>query len=112
MEVLMESDDQNGTSMEPCPHCNLTLYIRPKLILVDKAWNRDEGGDSRMAHASYLRADDLKPEVKREQPLQQFVDGFYCDGCNEGFVPDRVLKEREERRIYYFGRTSLRGPSA
>jgi hypothetical protein len=83
--------------VEKCPRCGDTSSVRPKLLLIDAAWISEPG---RAAHFSCLRADDVKPEFLRESPLEQFVDGYYCDRCREGFVSDAVVKENP--RYYYW----------
>jgi len=85
--------------MENCPHCNQSSAVRAKLVLIDEAWVPAPGKDSRLAHFSSLRADDLKPEHIKQSPLEQFVDGFYCDNCGKGFVSDDVIKD--DHRYYY-----------
>ena len=68
-------------------------------MLIDEAWVPAPDKDSRLAHFSNLRADDLKPELKKDRPLEQFVDGYYCDACGKGFVSDEIVKD--DPRYYY-----------
>jgi len=49
--------------------------------------------DSRLKYHADLRVDDVQDKSVRERPLEQFIDGFYCDRCNKGFVSEEVLKE-------------------
>ena len=79
--------------MEACPHCGKVSEVRTKLVLVDAAWVPSPGVDSRLAHIASLRADDLKSEHKRDGPLEQFVDGFYCESCDKGFISDESIKD-------------------
>jgi hypothetical protein len=64
-----------------CPLCGETSAVRPKL---DEAWVLSPGKDSRLACFADLRVDDVQPQNLREHPLEQFIDGFYCDRCNKG----------------------------
>ncbi len=43
-----------------------------------------------------LTVDDCKPELLKEPPLQQPVDGFYCDHCGAGFVTIRIFQATNE----------------
>jgi len=90
----------NATSpIEPCPICNDTAKLRPKLLLIDEAWMPAPGKDSRLAFVANLRADDILPEHIKSPPLEQFVDGYFCERCGKGFVSEAVL--REDRRQYW-----------
>jgi hypothetical protein len=84
---------------EPCPRCGTTESLRPKLVLIDEAWVPAPGKDSRMAYHVDLRADDVKPESRKEPPLEQFVEAWYCDRCGRAFVAEQDL--REARRHYH-----------
>jgi len=44
-----------------------------------------------------LRVDDVQAENLREAPLEQFIDGFFCDRCKKGFVSEEGLKENRRR---------------
>jgi hypothetical protein len=70
---------------------------RPKLVLIDEAWVPALGKDPRLAYFADLRVDDVQAQIVRERPLEQFIDGFYCDRCNKGFVSEEVLKEGRRR---------------
>ena len=84
---------------ENCPICGSASALRPKLLLIDAAWTPAPGTDPRLAHFVDLRSDDVKPEHLRQPPLEQFVDGFYCERCGKGFVSDEALNS--SRRKYY-----------
>jgi hypothetical protein len=86
-------DALRSPNLEPCPGCGLSDRVRPKLTLIDEAWTAESGEDPRLAYISDLRVDDLKAEIVKDAPLQQFVDGFYCDRCAEGFIPDTSTKD-------------------
>ena len=82
---------------EACPLCGDTSAVRPKLVLIDEAWVAAPGKYPRLKYFADLRVDDVRPENIRERPLEQFVDGFYCDRCKKGFVSEEALKENRRR---------------
>ena len=82
---------------EICPVCGESSALRPKLLLIDEAWVPAPGKDSRLAYFADLRVDDVQSQNVRDRPLEQFIDGFYCDRCNKGFVSEEVLKEGRRR---------------
>jgi hypothetical protein len=82
---------------EICPVCGESSALRPKLLLIDEAWVPAPGKDSRLAYFADLRVDDVQSQNVRGRPLEQFIDGFYCDRCNKGFVSEEVLKEGRRR---------------
>jgi hypothetical protein len=84
--------------IEPCPLCHESSAIRPKLLLIDEAWIPAPGKDSRLKYFADLRADDIRPEYLKAPPLEQFVDGYFCERCGKGFVSEAVL--RADRRHY------------
>jgi hypothetical protein len=82
---------------ETCPKCGSSSTLRPKLLLIDEAWVPAPGKDARLAYFASLRVDDVQAQNVRERPLEQFVDGFYCDSCGKGFVSEEILKEGRRR---------------
>jgi hypothetical protein len=84
-------------SGEACPLCGQVSGVRPKLVLIDEAWIPAPGKDSRLEYIADLRADDISPENLSGPPLEQFVDGFYCDRCRKGFVSEDKLKPTRRR---------------
>jgi hypothetical protein len=82
---------------EKCPLCGKAESVRPKLVLIDEAWVPAPGKDPRLAYFADLRVDDVKAENLRERPLEQFIDGYYCDRCNRGFVSEDGLREGRRR---------------
>jgi hypothetical protein len=82
---------------EICPVCGESSALRPKLLLIDEAWVPAPGKDSRLAYFADLRVDDVQSQKVRDRPLEQFIDGSYCDLCNKGFVSEEVLKEGRRR---------------
>ena len=89
----------NPSTSEICPVCGSSDHVRLKSILIDDGWVHDPEKDNREAHFASLRSDDVKPEYKKPAPQHQFLDGFYCDSCGLGFVPDRY--EADGARYYY-----------
>ncbi|MFT3733696.1 MAG: hypothetical protein QM776_01445 [Rhodocyclaceae bacterium] len=83
---------------EACPSCASTDFVRSKLLLIDEAWAYVPGADPRHAYFASLRVDDVKKEFLKESPLEQFIDGYYCDKCGRGFVTDAILNP--EHRQY------------
>jgi hypothetical protein len=84
-------------SIEICPLCAEATSVRPKLVLIDEAWVPAPNKDPRLACFADLRVDDVQVQNLRERPLEQFVDGFYCDRCNKGFKSEEALKEGRRR---------------
>ena len=77
---------------EPCPRCRDVANVRPKLVLIDEAWVDEPGKDPRLAYVASLRVDDVKPENVRASPLEQFVDGWFCDRCGRAFVAEETAQ--------------------
>ncbi len=85
------------TRTEVCPACGGSSALRPKLLLIDEAWVPSPGKDQRLAYFASLRVDDVQAQALRDSPLEQFIDGFYCDGCGKGFVSENILREGRRR---------------
>ena len=84
-------------NLETCPLCGDTAAVRRKLVMIDETWVPVVGEDPRLAYFADLRADDVRDQYLRRAPLEQFMDGFFCDRCKKGFVSERVLKESRRR---------------
>lgn len=84
--------------IEPCPLCQESSAVRPKLLLIGEAWIPAPGKDARLEFFADLGADDIRPEYIKAPPLEQFVDGYFCERCGKGFTSEAVL--REDRRRY------------
>lgn len=97
MKPSSAEEPGHSLPLEACPKCGITNHVRHKLLLIDEAWINEPGKDPRLAHFAYLRVDDLKPEGVKARPLQQFVDGLFCDQCMEGFVPHAMISETARR---------------
>lgn len=67
-----------------CPQCGNTECIREKLLLIDGKLHPN-------SCRSNLRVDQVLKEKLKESPLEQFIDGFFCDKCGHGFIPDSSL---------------------
>ena len=68
-----------------CPDCQTNEAVIQKLILIEDAINFE-------TPRNHLRLDQLKKEYIGKQPLEQFIKGFYCEGCACGFIPKSYLK--------------------
>lgn len=77
---------------EACPRCHLASRVIRKLLLINPA------SASPAASQSVWRAgcscegvsvDDLKPEFRS---IGQFVQGFYCEACSVGYIPEGLAK--------------------
>ncbi len=79
--------------IEACPRCGDASAVRPKLLLIDEAWVAAPGKDPREKYFADLRVDDVAPESQKSPPLEQFVEGYYCDKCGHAFVPTAILNE-------------------
>ena len=84
--------------VEVCPVCGEANSVRSKLVLIDGAWVPGPGKEAVEKYFASMRIDDVHSEVLREYPLEQFLDGFYCDRCNKGFISEIGLCK--DRRRY------------
>jgi ribosomal protein S27AE len=85
------------TSEEKCPRCGDSSSVRPKMVLIDEAWVCEPGKDPRLAYWADLRVDDVRPEILKARPLEQFMDGYFCEKCGHAFVSEAGLKETRRR---------------
>lgn len=83
--------------MEKCPACNSEQYVRRKMLVLVEAWENADSTDRRMLYAVPLRVGAVKAAFLREQPLQQFIDAYYCDACDTGLVSEMVLMHPQNR---------------
>jgi hypothetical protein len=85
------------TSLEPCPSCQSTDWLRRKKILIGAASpavlfrGEEKAGYVRK---DQLAVDECEPGALGESPLQQFVEGWYCEKCGRGFVSDDIKKPK------------------
>jgi hypothetical protein len=87
----------NPPFSKSCPKCASGDHVGEKLLLIDKlnAAALKEHPDYRNERCGCegdLSVDALKSEFVQDDPLQQFVLGFYCEACGIGFVPDEMAK--------------------
>lgn len=88
-------------TMQACLRCKSAEQVRPKAILIGaaspaKRFNGEEkAGYQRL---DQLAVDECKPERLKAPPLEQLVEGFYCDLCGHGFVACEWLKAEGNRR--------------
>ena len=94
-QVAKTTDRKDGKHC--CPLCGESSAVRPKLLMIDEAWIPAPGKDPRLAYFADLRVDDVEAQYLREHPLEQFIDGFYCDRCKKGFVSEEGLRDGRRR---------------
>ncbi|MFJ2479891.1 hypothetical protein ACIOWE_06420 [Pseudomonas sp. NPDC087598] len=88
-------------AMQACPRCKSAEQVRLKAILIGaaspaKRFNGEEkAGYQRL---DQLAVDECRPERLKDSPLEQLVDGFYCDQCGHGFVASEWLKAEGNTR--------------
>ncbi|WP_245220865.1 DUF4365 domain-containing protein [Pseudomonas batumici] len=98
-------------SLEPCPRCGSAQHVRPKEMLIGAASpKRRFNGEERTGYqrVDQLAVDECKPELLKEPPLQQLVDGFYCDQCGAGFVTSSIAQAANTRSDYYSQGVTMR----
>ena len=92
---LKSGHAMNQNPMESCPRCGSVQHVRPKGILKGaaspkKRFNGEEkAGYQRL---DQLAVDECKPALLKAAPLEQLVDGFYCDHCWVGFVTSEIVQ--------------------
>lgn len=77
--------------IEPCPSCGHHQMVRRKLILIDPVWHNSPSNDPRLKYCTDLRVSDVKKTNRPKPPLEQLMDGYFCDLCEKGFVSEEVL---------------------
>ncbi|WP_156684296.1 hypothetical protein [Pseudomonas sp. Leaf127] len=81
--------------MQSCPRCSSVQYVRPKHMLIGAASPKKRfNGEERAGYQrlDQLAVDECKPDLMNAPPLEQFVDGFYCDQCGVGFVASEIVQ--------------------
>jgi hypothetical protein len=76
----------SASDSQECPSCRSAAQVRHKRILVDPA--APATMDVREKYYGPIRVDDLGASVGGASPLEQFVDGYFCDACGRGFLGD------------------------
>ena len=78
-----------------CPKCNSDYAVRKKKILISmsrKEWHKQGRDPREMCPCCVkLTIDDCIKKHINESPLEQFVQGCFCDNCGIGFIPDEIL---------------------
>ena len=85
-------------SLERCPRCMSHAHIQRKLILIGKASPKLLFGSEEKAgyrRKDQLAVDECKRDMIHSKPLEQFIDGYYCERCVIGFVADEILTSTE-----------------
>ncbi len=77
---------------DTCPICKTNKLVRSKLILIDSLWEETLETDPRLRYFTDLRLDDVIEKHRSDPPLQQFIEGYYCDQCMKGFASKENLK--------------------
>lgn len=86
------------TSITPpdsvCPKCKSDAHVTSKALLIGHASPKvlfPDEEPSGYKRRDQLAVDECNPEELKAAPLKQFFDGYYCNLCGLGFVPDRFL---------------------
>lgn len=84
-----------------CPTCGSDAAVVDKLLLIGNG-SPETKVKSQEELAGYQRRDQLAvdeclPEFLRAEPQQQFIDGYFCNTCGAGFVPNEFLKDQAAR---------------
>jgi predicted RNA-binding Zn-ribbon protein involved in translation (DUF1610 family) len=82
-------------TMESCPRCGTVRHVRPKSILIGAASPKKRfDGEEKAGYRrlDQLAVDECKPALLKAAPLEQLIDGFYCDNCGLGFVTSDLLQ--------------------
>lgn len=73
-----------------CPCCKTSEFVVPKMLLIGaESPDPERAGYQR---SSQLAVDEIEPPYVASAPLQQFIEGCYCNRCGRGFVPDHAIK--------------------
>jgi hypothetical protein len=79
-----------------CPSCCTNQYVTNKMILIGARSPKVIFGDEEMCgykRKDQLAIDECDPKVLRDAPLQQFVNGYFCNACGGGFVDDSLRND-------------------
>ena len=72
--------------------------VRAKKLLIDARWGSTSALDRRLYYYSDLRIDWVRGEELNEAPLEQFLDGFYCNSCGVGFITDEIVNNLHPKK--------------
>ena len=85
----------NPNPMEPCPRCGSLQHVRSKAILIGAASPKKRfDGEEKVGYQrlDQLAVDECMPALLNASPLEQLIDGFYCDHCAMGFVTSDLVQ--------------------
>ena len=77
--------NQNKSQDTICPKCQTDINVYSKTLLIEDVLNAE-------TPRSHLRVDQVKKEFIKQAPLEQFIDGLFCEKCDCGFIPNSYLK--------------------
>ena len=78
-----------------CPRCKSEAQVTSKTLLIGRASPKVLFPDEERAgyqRVDQIAIDECKTEELKAAPLEQFVDGYYCNRCGLGFVPNRLVR--------------------
>lgn len=87
------SDPDNS---KVCPKCLSSAHVREKTLLIGAASPKKLfHGEERAGYKrkDQLAIDECKVEELKKPPLEQFINGYYCEICGIGFVPESVTDD-------------------
>ena len=76
-----------------CPRCAANTHVINKMILISARSPRAIFGDEEICgykRQDQLAIDECNYSRLKDIPLQQFVDGYFCNACKVGFVDDAI----------------------
>jgi hypothetical protein len=76
-----------------CPNCGTNIHVTDKMILIGACSPKAIFGDEEMCgyrRKDQLAIDECNQSELKDVPLQQFVDGYFCNDCGVGFVDDAI----------------------
>jgi hypothetical protein len=76
-----------------CPKCGMNIHVIDKMILIGARSPNAIFGDEEMCgykRKDQLAIDECHPSRLKDVPLQQFVNGYFCNDCGVGFVDDAI----------------------
>ena len=79
-----------------CPKCLSIEHVRSKTVLIGAASPRKIFGREQptgYTRKDQLAVDECKSELLQDEPLEQFISGYYCEACGIGFVSDDIRND-------------------
>jgi len=80
-------------NLKVCPKCLGSGHVKEKTLLIGAAspkklfYGEERAGYKRK---DQLAIDECKTEELQKPPLEQFINGYYCEICGIGFVPNSI----------------------